>query len=153
MKNSAELLRRVAELKPGTEVTVSVMRNGKELQKSVVLGERAQSGIRQEESKAESGIALGLNIRPLTREDARSLDLPADTKGLLIVKVKPGSPAEKAGLRSGDVIRSANLNEVNNAEELRGILEKEAKERGAVMFQVLRRGDSFFVTVPFATGK
>lgn len=153
VKNSAELLRRVAELKPGTEVTVSVMRNGKELQKSVVLGERAQSGIRQEESKAESGMALGLNIRPLTREDARSLDLPADTKGLLIVKVKPGSPAEKAGLRSGDVIRSANLNEVNNAEELRGILEKEAKERGAVMFQVLRRGDSFFVTVPFAAGK
>ena len=153
VKDSAELLRRVAELKPGTEVSVTVMRNGKELRKTVVLGERAQRGIQQEESRAESGIALGLNVRPLTRENARALDLPADTKGLLVVKVNPGSPADKAGLQSGDVIRSANLTEVTDADELRNILEKEAKERGAVMFQILRRGDSFFVTIPFDSGK
>ena len=42
---------------------------------------------------------------------------------------------------------------MTDADELRNILEKEAKERGAVMFQILRRGDSFFVTIPFDSGK
>lgn len=153
VKDSAELLRRIAELKPGTEVTIAVIRNGKEVRKTVVLGERAPLGIQTEEGKAESGIALGLNVRPLTKENARSLGLPTDTQGLLVVGVKPGSAADKAGLQNGDVIRSANLTEIDTAEELRDILEEQAKDRGAVMLQILRRGDSFFVTIPLDSSK
>lgn len=146
-------MRRIAELKPGTEVTIAVIRNGKEVRKTVVLGERAPLGIQTEEGKAESGIALGLNVRPLTKENARSLGLPTDTQGLLVVGVKPGSAADKAGLQNGDVIRSANLTEIDTAEELRDILEEQAKDRGAVMLQILRRGDSFFVTIPLDSSK
>lgn len=50
---------------------------------------------------------LGVQIQPLDEDLARSLGVP-DTKGALIAKVEPGSPAEKAGLVAGQVVREFN---------------------------------------------
>ncbi|MGH7392537.1 MAG: trypsin-like peptidase domain-containing protein [Candidatus Rokuibacteriota bacterium] len=46
---------------------------------------------------------LGVSLQPLTAELASSFGL-ADTKGALVADVVPGSPAARAGLKSGDVI-------------------------------------------------
>jgi S1-C subfamily serine protease len=45
----------------------------------------------------------GLTVESLTGDAALRLDLPVN-RGLLVTDVQPGSPAEKAGLRRGDVI-------------------------------------------------
>ena len=148
IRNSTELLRRVADLKPGTDVKITVLRNGKEFSTTVKLGERASQGMSQGGAQEEGGTSLGLTIRPLNKEDARSLQLPANTEGLVILSVQPGSPAQEAGLRPGDVIQSANLTPVVSVDELASIVRKDGRERGAVMLQVNRRGESFFVTVP-----
>ncbi|HEX8295701.1 MAG TPA: Do family serine endopeptidase [Chthoniobacteraceae bacterium] len=50
---------------------------------------------------------LGVQMSNLTREVARALGTP-DTAGVLIEDVVPGSPADKAGVKTGDVIRSYN---------------------------------------------
>ena len=50
--------------------------------------------------RARIGIKLGV----LTPVLARQLGLEAGTKGILVDEVVPGSPAEKAGLKQGDVI-------------------------------------------------
>lgn len=50
---------------------------------------------------------LGVQMTNLNRETARSLGVP-DTAGAGVVEVVPGSPAEKAGLQAGDVIRTFN---------------------------------------------
>ena len=148
IRNSTELLRSVADLKPGTDVKITVLRNGKEFSTTVKLGERASQGMSQGGAQEEGGTSLGLTIRPLNKEDARSLQLPANTEGLVILSVQPGSPAQEAGLRPGDVIQSANLTPVVSVDELASIVRKDGRERGAVMLQVNRRGESFFVTVP-----
>ena len=148
IRNSTELLRSVADLKPGTDVKITVLRNGKEFSTTVKLGERASQGMSQGGAQEEGGTSLSLTIRPLNKEDARSLQLPANTEGLVILSVQPGSPAQEAGLRPGDVIQSANLTPVVSVDELASIVRKDGRERGAVMLQVNRRGESFFVTVP-----
>jgi S1-C subfamily serine protease len=46
--------------------------------------------------------------------------------GLLVVEVLPGSPAERAGLRAGDVLLSVGRKSVSNAESLQKLLFSEA---------------------------
>ncbi len=50
---------------------------------------------------------LGLGVRPLTPELAEYLSLPL-TDGLWVTGVLPGGPADKAGLRPGDVLTHIN---------------------------------------------
>jgi len=47
---------------------------------------------------------IGVAIQPVSPAMARTLGLDPKTKGALVNSVAPGSPAEKAGLKQGDVI-------------------------------------------------
>lgn len=146
--SASALTRSVAGLKPGTKVDIVVMRNGKEVKATVKLGERSSHSAAMQNSDQQSeGGDLGVSIKPLTPEDARALQLSGDVKGLLVVGVKGDGPAAEAGVRTGDVILSANLQPVTTVNELVSIVHKEGKERGAIMLQVNRRGDTFFITV------
>jgi serine protease Do len=51
---------------------------------------------------------LGINPQPLTPDLAKAFDLPDDSSGVLVGGVMPGTAAEKAGLRNGDVILEIN---------------------------------------------
>ena len=46
---------------------------------------------------------IGISLDPLTPELARSLGIGESTKGVAVGSVVPDSPAEKAGLKQGDV--------------------------------------------------
>jgi len=48
---------------------------------------------------------IGLGVQPLTFDLAEALNL-RDTRGVLVSRVNPGSPAERAGIRAGDVLLS-----------------------------------------------
>ncbi len=50
---------------------------------------------------------LGVGIQPVSPEIAESLELEG-TKGALVANVAKGSPAERAGLQTGDIIRTIN---------------------------------------------
>ncbi len=146
--SASALTRSVAGLKPDTKVDIVVMRNGKEVKTTVKLGERSShSAAMQNPGQQSEGGDLGVSIKPLTPEDARALQLSGDVKGLLVVGVKGDGPAAEAGVRTGDVILSANLQPVTGVDDLVSIVRKEGKERGAVMLQINRRGDTFFITV------
>jgi serine protease Do len=49
---------------------------------------------------------IGIALAPLTAPLARQLGLEPTVKGVLVGDVVPGSPADKAGLKQGDVITS-----------------------------------------------
>ena len=148
--SSSELLRVVADIKPGTEVKVALLRDGRELTVNVELGERSTGQAQRnnpsmQQQSDDSG--LGISVRPLTGDDIRALQIPSDTKGLLIAEVRPGSPAAHAGLHGGDIILSVNLSPVTSPADFAEIVKKYVKERGAVMLQINRKGTTFFVTV------
>lgn len=60
---------------------------------------------------------LGVAIQPVTPAIARTMGLDKPT-GALISDVSPGSPAEKAGLRRGDIVLAINGEPVNETREL-----------------------------------
>ena len=61
---------------------------------------------------------LGVDIQELTPDLATAFGLPADVNGIVITHVAPNSPAEKAGLRPGDVITQFDGRPVRDAATL-----------------------------------
>ena len=61
---------------------------------------------------------IGVTIQPVTSEIANSLGLP-EVRGALVNSVEPASPADKAGVRRGDVITGVNGKSVRNGNDLR----------------------------------
>jgi serine protease Do/serine protease DegQ len=65
---------------------------------------------------------LGISMYPMTPDIAHSLGLSNTTSGALVSQVVAGSPAEKAGIRTGDVITSVNGQPVKSNTELRNTI-------------------------------
>ncbi|HET9270108.1 MAG TPA: DegQ family serine endoprotease [Vicinamibacterales bacterium] len=64
---------------------------------------------------------LGVMVQPITADLASSLGL-SDVRGALVNQVEPGSPAEHAGLRQGDVITEVQGRRVSDGNELRNAI-------------------------------
>ncbi|HWP35484.1 MAG TPA: DegQ family serine endoprotease [Thermodesulfobacteriota bacterium] len=112
------LPRVVAGIKPGTRVELGIIRNGQAQKLSVTVGrmpqeeqEAAAGG--DEEGRGAGRLGLALDDVPVGL--ARQLGLPRG-RGALVTAVEPGSPAERAGLRPGDVLVEVNRQPVNGAE-------------------------------------
>lgn len=59
-------------------------------------------------------------------------------KGVLVREVKDGTPAQKAGLKAGDVITKVNDKAVASVEELREALASDSKEKYSVNLTIVR---------------
>ncbi|AEJ00089.1 protease Do [Nitrosomonas sp. Is79A3] len=88
---------------------------------------------------------LGIMIQPLTADLAKSFDLKND-KGILIAQVTKNSPAEKAGLKAGDVIVSYQGRLVSEIGEFRNQVAL-AQPGSKVEFDIIRDGKQRTVSV------
>jgi len=64
---------------------------------------------------------LGVTVQPITADLASSLGL-SDVRGALVNQVEPGSPAERAGVKQGDVITEVAGRQVSDGNELRNAI-------------------------------
>src|SRR5213083_1336021 len=62
---------------------------------------------------------IGASVQTLTPELAEAMKLKGQLTGALVGEVTPKSPAEKAGIRTGDVITAVSGKKVSDARELR----------------------------------
>jgi len=107
---------------------------------------------------------LGISGMEITPDLARGLNLPAK-EGVMIARVAPGSPAERAGLRAGqrrvrvrnfifavggDIILALDGQKVATVEDLTGFLDENKKAGEDVRVDVLREGKSVSVVVRLA---
>lgn len=81
--------------------------------------------------------ALGLAIADASRQAMKVGSVPVF--GAYVGRVAPGSPAERAGVRPGDIITEANFRPVSNAADLEKVLEKLAA--GSRLALVATRGE------------
>ena len=122
---SRELIDAVAYLGPQKQATLRIVRNGRQEQLTVITGERpdALPDTEEEQASNEPKNRIGIAAHPLTAEIGERLNLDDVRSGVVVAGVKPGSPADRAGLVTGDVIVEANGRELTSVDELRALVE------------------------------
>jgi len=147
------LRNKVAGTKPETEVTLSIIRDNKEQDVKVTLGEfkvkgaetASSNGSEDGNAKPEKDGKLGLNLQPLTPELGKRLNIPEEIKGILITDVEAGSVADEKGIRKGDVIVEINRQLVSSLEDVRSAINKSGDKSALLL--ISRGGQTLFVTV------
>jgi len=135
----------VASTKPGKNVEVIVIRDGKEGKIPVTIAEMESEGGQTKAGGPDLSKGLGLTVQDITPEVARHLDIE-NRKGVLVSSVESGSPAEDAGFREGDVIRAINRIPVQDSKEFEQRMKK-GKEEKTVLFLVERGEGRIFLAV------
>ncbi|MCK1579538.1 Do family serine endopeptidase [Bradyrhizobium sp. 168] len=143
-----DLSRAVARTKPGSRLTVTMVRNGNTEELAVAVG-RAQedrpSGTSDLQDSDKTSKRLGLSLVPIP--EAARKQLGADTTGLMVGDVEPASPAAESGIRPGDVITSANNREVHQPSDVAEAWTNARRENRPVLLRVKRGGQSLFIAV------
>ena len=121
----------VLKYNPGDKIPVTLLRDGKQKQVKVVARERTGTAGEGREG-GEGGDILG----------RLGLDLQNTDRGVAIAAVAPGSQAQAANLRRGDIIHEVNHQEVDSVADVRSALQR-TKGNVAVLY-VARRGNKFF---------
>ena len=135
VRDSGSLKATVGLLRPGEQVRVGLIRDGREQTVSAVLGELTAAAAAAEEEPDESeGIA---QLDPTFEgADIVESDAGKGMPGLLVARVAAGSPAYMQGLRQGDVITKINNVPVRTLTEAAAIIKS---ARSIVLY--VRRGN------------
>lgn len=153
VEDSNVLRNKVAGTLPGTDIKVKFVRDGSEQEVTAKLDEldsgsektpNQQNDQKDSENPAEEG-KLGLTLQPVTPEVAKQLEIPEDTKGLVVTQADPSGAAAAAGMRRGDVILEVNRQGVSTLDEMRSALEKSGNN--AAMLLVSRGGQTTYLTI------
>ena len=145
ISDSRDLSRKVAELKPGQSVPVTVVRDGKTMDISVKIGtmpDEPQMAAKDGGKAEPSSLSLsdfGLKVAPAQ-----------DGAGVTVVEVTPGSAAAERGLKAGDVILEVAGTEVNQPSDVRDALK--ANKRSRVLMLVKTEDGQRFLALPTAKG-
>jgi serine protease Do len=143
--SAAELTRQVGLARPGSDLTLAVMRDG--AQRTVTI----RSGVRPAEaSLAENGVpAPGGEDGGALQPGALGLSVAPDPNGGVVVRgVAAGSDAAEKGLQAGDVILRAGAHRLASASDLSAaVAEARRAGRSSVPLLVARGGQRIFVPV------
>jgi serine protease Do len=147
VSDAGELQVVVGQKNPGTTIRLQVMRDGKSVAVPVTLeamGSRDKSG--KEVAEAAKGKPRwGIGLADITPEMRQQLQAPGDLRGAVIQQVQPGSPADNAGLQSGDVILEVDRKPVQNAADVQKALSSVPKGQDTLLLVWSNGGNSFRV--------
>ena len=93
-----------------------------------------------------TGILSDLDVRELNEELAARYGLKAVERGVVVVKVKPGSTAEEMGVREGDIILEVNRKTVSSLKSYEQAASGLAKDH-AVLLLLKRKGQTIYLTL------
>ena len=108
IEDPAVLQREVTRTPVGTKATLKVIRDGREQEVTVTIGEQSETAkVASADSSMENALA-GVEVQSLDLQTARELGLHGKVQGVVVVNVEPDSLADRAGLAQGNVIKEIN---------------------------------------------
>jgi len=148
IQNVSILRNMVARSTINSQVKVRVFRNRniKEFNVSIVELPKEYRELPNEpaEEQANQEALGGITVIQLNRDFARQLGLDTDERGVVIVNVEQGSPADEVGLRRGDVIQEIDGRPINSLEDFNKAADAIQKNTTIVLF-VNRNGRKFYI--------
>ena len=140
---SRDLSRIVASTPVGKTVDVKLVRDGKEIERAVKVGEMEK---KTEAAQLSSHKSLGLTVQELTPEIAGDLGLKRDEAGVVVTHVETGSAAADAGIQTGDVIQEVNRKPVKDVQDFSQKI-AQAKSQDNILLLIQRGQNRLFAAV------
>jgi serine protease Do len=136
--NAGELSAWVASTSPGTEVTLTIIRNGKSQDINIKLGElnpQTQKSAQNEATFDDIGLEL-VNITPAI---AQKLQLSPNQQGVVVAGIDPQGISAEAGIQVGDVIVKLNREDVKSVQDFSKIYGAVKPDENLLFY--VRRGE------------
>jgi serine protease Do len=123
-------------------VPLVVWRDGKKKKLKITIAERPEDAVVAASEPRGDGAWLGLHVSDVSsREVRQQYNVPRGQKGVIVLEVEEGSPADEAGIREGDIITEVYSNTVEDLDEYLSVADK-LKEREAPIAFLVKRGRS-----------
>ncbi len=144
----------VRQTQPGDQVSIVVIRDGEPLTLTATIGEMSYeqtASLTQQDSNdtsRQSSPSVGLALAELDSDLRRQFNIKDDVEGVIVLEVRPDSPAEAAGLQPGDIIRSIDRNSVNSTAHFRDHIESLSEsDSEQALVHVERNGSKRFTVI------
>jgi serine protease Do len=149
VENGSKFRMMVAEVEPGGEVTLRILREGKRLSKDVTLADREKFMVAAPEEKPKEEKTeewLGLEVTTCTEPLAAQFQVRFQP-GVIVLGVESGSPAEQSGFVVGDIIMKIGNEEIENIDDYKKVAKSLKDKEKAILFLASRDGEPLFIAV------
>ena len=147
--DAGELQVEVGEKQPGSTIHLKALRDGKSVDVPVTLEAMGKGDNDKQNADAGHGKPRwGLGLEDLTPDVRQQLQAGEDVHGAVIQQVTPGSPADNAGLRQGEVITEVNRQPVHSVADVQKALSSVPKDSDALVLVWSNAGSTFRVLHP-----
>jgi serine protease Do len=151
MDSPAHLRNAVAQTFVGKKVTVKILREKKPRSIDLTIAEQpknlAQAATEDNsESVAPAGLLSDIEVKEVNNELAGRYGLKSSDHGVVVVRVKSGSPAEEAGVRDGDLVLEVNRKPVGTLKAYERVVASLPKDQ-AVLLLLRRQGRAIYLTL------
>ena len=146
--SSSSLQLAVSQMSPGQSMKLNILRDGKPETVNLTVGEYHAKG---ETASNEGGAShqkgkIGIAVANLDDQTRQQLNLPDQVKGVVVQEVRPGSPAEDAGLQPGDVITEVNRKPAGDANQFTSAVHAAPADKD-ILLNVWSKGGASYRTV------
>jgi serine protease Do len=142
IKNTNDLIKEIQKRKVGQKVKLNVVRDGKPMTIEVTLTAMPDKPEALKEKEGEE--KLGARVQELTPQLSARYRISSEIKrGVVVISVEEGSPADELGLQEGDVILEINRKKIETTKDFERAIKDINLEKG-IVFRLHRRGNTFY---------
>ncbi len=142
IKNTNELIKEIQKKKVGQKVKLNVVRDGKPMTIEVTLTAMPDKPEALKEKEGEE--KLGARVQELTPQLSARYRISSEIKrGVIVIGVEEGSPADELGLQEGDVVLEINRKKIETTKDFDRAIKDINLDKG-IVFRLHRRGNTFY---------
>ncbi|MDR2732336.1 MAG: DegQ family serine endoprotease [Fibromonadaceae bacterium] len=152
VEDANDLRNTVAVLRPGENANFEILREGKTINLKVSIALRDENNLagaapNSKDGKGEQGSSKnewGIQATELTKAQKKEAGMAESAAGVLVASVTEKSPAEKAGIKKGDIILVANHKSMAGIKDFNSAFSENSK---TILLLVRRAGNQFYTVL------